>query len=120
LENFGGYDFAVENSEVRAQYRSVINTRIGLEYMVLRDVFLRGGYALLPQPFKSSIGNVSKPNQIVSAGVGWKVKNLNVDVAYRIANLNYDYYAFDPSQLENRTSFTSWMHHLLISLTATF
>ena len=120
LENFEGYNFAIENSEVQAQYRSVLNTRVGMEYMVLRDVFLRGGYAFLPQPFKSTIGNVTRVNQTVSAGVGWRVKNLNVDIAYRLANLNYDYYAFDPSQLENRTSFTSWMHHFLVSMTATF
>ena len=120
LDSFDGYNFTIENNEVRAQHRSVLNTRIGVEYMVLRDLFLRGGYAFLPQPFKSSIGNVTTANQTVSLGFGMKIKNFNLDFGYRALNLNYDYYAFDPSQIENRTQFTSWMHNVVFTFSKGF
>ena len=120
LEDFSGYDFSTENSEVNVQFRSIVNTRIGIEYMLLRDFFVRGGYAFLPQPFKKSIGNITTPNQTFALGVGWKIKNFNLDFGYRLLNLNYDYYGFDPSQLENRTTFKSWMHNVMFTFSSSF
>lgn len=120
LESFGGYDFAIENSEVQTQYRSILNTRIGFEYMILRDFFIRAGYALLPQPYKKSIGNVTTPNQTFAVGFGWKIKDVNLDFGYRALNLNYDYYGFDPSQIENRTQFKSWAHNIVFSFSTAF
>lgn len=120
LDSFDGYDFAIENSEVRTQFRSLINTRIGFEYMLLRDFFVRTGYAFLPQPYKKSIGNVTSPNQTFAIGFGWKIKNFHLDFGYRALNLNYDYYGFDPSQIENRTEFKSWVHNLMFTFSTAF
>ena len=120
LESFDGYSFDIENSEVQAQYRSIINTRIGFEYMIIRDFFVRAGYAFLPQAYKKSIGNVTTPNQTFAVGFGWKINNFYLDFGYRALNLNYDYYAFDPSQIENRTEFKSWMHNVMFTFSTTF
>jgi hypothetical protein len=120
METFDGYSFMIENNEVQTQHRSILNTRIGFEYMILRDFFIRGGYALLPQPYKKSVGNITIPNQTFAAGFGWKINNFNLDVGYRALNLNYDYYGFDPSQIENRTQFKSWMHNLIFTFSTAF
>lgn len=114
------YNFTFENNEVRFQYRSVINTRIGLEYMVARDVFLRAGYALLPQPFNTSIGNISQPNQTFAGGFGVKINKWNLDLGYRGLNVKSDYFAFDPSKEENRATFNTWFHSFVLSISSRF
>lgn len=115
-----GYDFEYENQEVRNQFRTVLNTRIGFEYMILKDFFVRAGYAFLPQPYKKSIGNLNKPNQTFAGGIGWKLKNVSLDLSYRLVQLNSDYYAFDPSKPENRTVFTSNLHNFVFTFNLKF
>src|SRR5690554_5744532 len=88
------YDFEYENNEVKAQYRTILNTRIGMEYMVLPDFFLRGGIAILPQPYKEEIGNISEPNMTYSAGLGWENQIISLDLSYRLLQIKSDYYAF--------------------------
>lgn len=109
------YTFDIENQEVQNQFRTVLNTRIGFEYMVLRDIFVRAGYAFLPQPYEREVGNSMQGNQTFSGGLGWENDWLRVDASYRLSQLNYDYYAFDPSKIENRTKFRSNLHNIVIS-----
>ncbi|PHR47627.1 MAG: hypothetical protein COA32_06640 [Fluviicola sp.] len=118
--NTQGYNFAAENEEVQNQFRTVLNTRIGFEYMILKDVFVRAGYALLPQPYKKQVGNLNMPNQTFAGGLGWKINNINLDLSYRQLRLNSEYYAFDPSKSENRTEFTSVLHNIVFTFNLTF
>jgi hypothetical protein len=118
--NTQGYDFELENQEVKNQFRTVLNTRVGIEYMILKDIFIRGGYALLPQPYQTSIGNLNKPNQTFSGGLGWKINNISLDLSYRQLRLNSEYYAFDPSKIENRTEFTSVLHNIVATFNLNF
>lgn len=110
-----GYDFKVENEEVENQYRTVLNTRIGVEYMIFNDFYLRGGIALLPQPYKKEIGNNNKMNMTYSGGIGWENRFFQIDVSYRILQLNEDYYAFDPSRIENKTQFKTHIHNIVVT-----
>jgi len=109
------YAFIAENDEVKHQFRTILNTRIGVEYMVFPDVFVRGGLAILPQPYKKEIGNVSAPNMTYSAGLGWENKVFSIDVSYRLLSLNSDYYAFDPSKIENRVNFKTNIHNVVVT-----
>ncbi len=109
------YSFSIENGEVINQFRTVINTRIGLEYMILRDFYLRAGYAFLPQPYKRDVGNTMRGNQTISGGLGWENEWLRLDASYRLSQLHYDYYSFDPSKIENLTSFKSNLHNFVLS-----
>lgn len=118
--NSQGYNFEIENQEVQNQFRTVLNTRIGFEYMILKDIFIRGGYALLPQPYRKTIGNLGKPNQTFAGGLGWKKNKINLDLSYRQVRLNSEYYAFDPSQIENRTEFNSVLHNIVLSFNLRF
>tara|TARA_B100000508_G_C11465742_1_gene282311 strand:- start:22064 stop:23551 length:1488 start_codon:yes stop_codon:yes gene_type:complete len=113
--SFNPYGFEIENAEVNNQFRTVLNTRIGFEYMILRDFFIRAGYAYLPQPYKPEVGNIMKGNQTFSGGIGWENDWFKIDASYRQTTLNYDYYAFDPSKIENRTRFQSTLHNIVIS-----
>jgi hypothetical protein len=114
------YDFEIENQEVQNQFRTVLNTRIGIEYMILKDIFLRAGYALLPQPYQKSVGNLNKPNQTFAGGLGWTINNISLDISYRQVQLNSEYYAFDPSKSENRTEFTSSLHNIVFTFNLKF
>lgn len=110
------YTFDIENQEVSNQYRTVLNTRIGLEYMLYRDFYVRAGYALLPQPFKRELAESLEATQTISTGIGWENDNIRLDLAYRLTNVNSQYYAFDPSKIENRTEFNSNFHNISISV----
>lgn len=117
---YGNYNFQFENEEVRNQYRAVFNLRIGAEYLLTKEIFLRGGFALLPQPFKKEIENKSEINKTFSAGIGWERNNFMVDLSYRAVNMNTDYFAFDPSQESNRTLFTTWSNIITVSTSFRF
>ena len=56
-----------------------------------------------------------KGNQTVSGGIGWENDWFRLDASYRLSQLNYDYYAFDPSKIENKTTFKSNVHNIVIS-----
>jgi hypothetical protein len=118
--NNQAYSFELENNEVQNQFRTVLNTRIGIEYMILKDIFVRAGYALLPQPYQKSVGNLNKPNQTFSGGLGWNKNNISLDLSYRRVQLNSEYYAFDPSKSENRTEFTSILHNIVFTFNLKF
>jgi len=109
------YTFDLENDEVSLQYRTILNTRIGVEYMILPDLFLRGGLAILPQPYKKSIGNVTLPNMTYSGGIGWENRRFFIDLSYRVLTLSSDYYAFDPSKMENRADFKTNVHNIVMT-----
>lgn len=115
-DGFGDtYGFEVENGEVKNQFRTVLNTRIGVEYMLVDDFFLRGGIAILPQPYKKSIGNVNIPNMTYSVGLGWENHIFQIDLSYRLLKMTEDYYAFDPSKIENRTNFKTNMNSIVLT-----
>lgn len=110
-----GYDFKIENEEISRQFRTILNTRIGVEHMLFNDFYIRGGLALLPQPYKKEIGNVNTMNMTYSVGVGWENRFFYVDASYRLLQLHSDYYAFDPSRIENKTEFKSNLHSIVIT-----
>lgn len=110
------YMFTAENEAVKADYHSIFNTRIGVEYMLFRNFFVRGGIAILQQPFKKSMQRVETPNMTYAGGIGWQNDFISINVSYRLLQLKYDYYAFDPSKIENRTQFETNVHNIVLSL----
>ncbi|MGM0478735.1 MAG: OmpP1/FadL family transporter [Bacteroidota bacterium] len=111
----GAYNFSVENQEVDNQFRTVLNTRIGLEYMIIPDFYIRGGYALLPQPYEPDVGHTMRPNQTYAMGLGWENEHIRLDLSYRNVQRDYDFYAFDPSKSENKTTYSSVTHNVVVS-----
>lgn len=104
------YQFDIENEAMNTKFRSLFNTRIGIEYMVISNLYLRGGIAILPQPYQKDMGRINTPNITYALGVGWENRFLSINISYRLLHRHYDYYAFDPSKIENRTRFNSKIH----------
>jgi hypothetical protein len=114
------YNFDFENNEVREQFRPVLNLRVGGEFLITKEIFIRGGFGLLPQPFKRDIDNFSGINKTFALGLGYEKGRLNLDISLRTFNFNEDYYAFDPSQLDNLTTFSTWSNTVAFSLAYRF
>src|SRR5690554_7706989 len=88
------YTFEYENNEVEAQFRTILNTRIGMEYMIFPDFFLRGGIAILPQPYKKEIGNINTPNMTYSGGIGWESKRDRKSTRLNSSHVRISYAVF--------------------------
>jgi hypothetical protein len=70
-----------DNSIVRTNYKSAMNYRVGAE-LKFTNVSLRAGYALNGSPYKSdSSGEFD--TQMFSGGIGYRVKNYYIDLAYQ-------------------------------------
>jgi len=114
------YNFEFENNEVQEQFRSVLNLRVGGEILISKEIFIRGGFAMLPQPFKRDVETFSGMNKTFAVGLGYEKDRLNLDLSFRSYNFNEDYYAFDPSQIENLTTFRTWSNSVTVSLAYRF
>ncbi len=75
-----GISFDAENDDIQSLYQSVFNIRTGAEYR-LNAFRFRGGYALMPEPFKTTQNGVSTSIQKITGGVGYREKNFYVDMA---------------------------------------
>lgn len=75
-----GVSFDSDNQEIQSLYQSVYNVRAGAEYR-LNAFRLRAGYALMPEPFKSTQNGISASIQKITGGVGYRKKNFYVDMA---------------------------------------
>ena len=113
---YGNYEFEFENEQVELQFRPVLNLRVGMEYLMTKTLFLRGGYAFLPQPFSNNVNIASSANQTFAIGFGYEKNNLSIDFGYRAFKFNSDYYAFNPSDESNKVLFESWSNNITVSL----
>ena len=75
-----GVSFDPDNQDIQSLYQPVFNLRAGAEYRW--DPFrLRAGYALLPEPFKSTQNGVATSIQRITGGIGYREKNFYIDMA---------------------------------------
>ncbi len=109
--SYEGGDFSANNDEIKSLYKSTFNIRIGGEYR-LNNYRIRGGYSLMPDPFKSSQNGVNRSIASFSAGGGYRTAKFYVDLAviyatgensYRPYQLNYP---LDPLVTYTRKSTT--------------
>lgn len=93
------YDYEAENLDVKSNLRSVLNLRLGGEYVVFGRIYLRGGVALYPSSYKQDFSK-SSPAKMYSTGIGIKWKKSTVDVAFTLDTRKYNYYAFADSETQ--------------------
>jgi hypothetical protein len=74
------------NSDMKTAFKNVVNLRFGAE-MWMKNLALRVGYVRNPSPDK----DYDLSRQTYSAGLGWKFKQCNIDLAY-IHTKTTDYY----------------------------
>jgi len=77
-----GSAFTDANDAINSTYQNVNNIKLGGEVR-LNDIFLRGGYAFYPSPFKKGYLNENANRSIISGGIGYRSNNFFVDAAYQ-------------------------------------
>lgn len=77
------------NTDIDKQYKSVLQTRIGIE-IPLRKFRIRGGFAFL----NSAYENDSSINNSISAGLGYRGKSVFIDLSARFNNYQEAYVPF--------------------------
>ncbi|PKP47991.1 MAG: hypothetical protein CVT95_04970 [Bacteroidetes bacterium HGW-Bacteroidetes-12] len=76
----GGADFSLENNNIKTNFQTTHNIRVGTEWRL--DPFrFRAGYRYMGDPIKSSF-NVDNSANIYSVGIGIKQEGYYFDVAY--------------------------------------
>ncbi|WP_276346718.1 hypothetical protein [Daejeonella sp. JGW-45] len=96
--NQGGDVINNNNRAVRDNFKSAVNYRVGAEYK-LDKLMLRAGYGVQGNPYK----NLTSPDLNVSTfsgGLGYRVNNYYIDLAYQNAGNNSD---SRPYTLDNGT-----------------
>jgi len=96
-----GYNYSDKNDVIRQSLKSTSNFRLGGEYR-LNKFYLRSGYGYYGKPFKSGEDNASLDYRTLSAGLGFREKNLSIDfgyVNYKSVQLNY-LYPLDSSSIQ--------------------
>lgn len=88
------YNFETENAEAKARLTGALNYRIGLEYNIQQKFFIRAGFALYGNAYKKSESVDPKPDLSYSGGIGYKIGNFSVDLAYVNRQLQRTYYPF--------------------------
>jgi len=100
------YDPATDNNDIKRNYQSVVNARLGAEARLTSAFFLRGGYGVYGSPSKINATN----RQTVSGGLGYRFANYYVDATYtHVSNTTtitpYDIAEYSPAaDIKNRNS----------------
>lgn len=103
----GGYDFnkIQQIKDLKEFYQSAFNFRVGGEYKLSEELLLRGGYNFQGSPYKDYNSN----RQMVTAGLGYRVNNVYVDMAYQNQLYKYHYQPYqsyvnptESAKIENR------------------
>jgi len=85
------YKYFDENEEIRMNYASTGNIRIGGELM-LSPFSIRGGYALYGSPYKSNLNDGKK--SFATFGLGVRENGYFFDIAYIYSFSKEDYYLY--------------------------
>jgi hypothetical protein len=85
-----GVSFDFDNSQIQKLYKTTMNYRFGAEYR-LKMLRFRGGFNLMPDPYKSVQNGVDNTLQSVSFGAGYKTAKFYIDVAAVLSQSNFSY-----------------------------
>lgn len=98
-DGYSGNPVIVENNKaVKNNYQSAINYRIGAEYKI-NSIALRAGYGVNGSPYKNDSDGYFDV-QTYTAGLGYRVKNYFIDLAYQNLSVNN---TLNPYVLSNGT-----------------
>lgn len=111
--DLAGYSFNEENQAIKNSFRSASNLRIGAEWRI-KPIYLRAGYALYGQPYKSGIVLTEPQRTLITGGIGYRNRIFYVDLAYMNMQWKEDYYMYNPA-LTNAATFHSTIHSFILS-----
>ncbi len=77
------------NNQINSLFQSAMNIKLGSEFVIAQKYRIRGGYALLGNPYTNNDGLFDSSQ--MSLGAGWRNDDIFFDIAYtkRWANQNY-------------------------------
>lgn len=73
-----------QNNQIKEVFRGTHNIRLGAEFRPTEIITVRAGYGLFQSPYKSGYINHDDKHQTFSAGLGFKMNNMFVDLAYML------------------------------------
>ena len=113
------------NQHTKQTLKGVHTLRAGVEYRPVSALALRLGYNYITSAYKNQVGfdqyNINSAamdyatstsymrwgdTNILTLGVGYRLKGFYVDLAYKVRNQSADFHAFDTSFAQGETSFT--------------
>lgn len=102
-DDYGYYDYDIENADIEAYLRPTHNFRAGAEYRFNSIASLRAGYSFRDSPYHES-HKANNRLQTVSAGVGLNFGSFYCDAAYSYKHAKNEtiFYSYiDPNYEEN-------------------
>jgi hypothetical protein len=78
LTSNDAYDNADDNSNIKNIYKSAVKARLGAEIRVNSTVFLRGGYGIQGNTFKTGGADIKS----ATGGLGFRFQSYYIDLAY--------------------------------------
>lgn len=96
-----GYNFGSENAVIDANFKGVLNVKLGGEVRIIKQFYLRGGYAISQTPYVSGITKTDASIKTISAGIGYRNKGFSVDIGFNYVEFGEDYYPYDPVLYNN-------------------
>lgn len=109
-------EYSDQNKEADDLLRPVLNLRVGGELVFQGQYFVRAGYAYYPQPYKENFAAGTTGSSTYSIGAGIKLNRSSIDLAYKIQDRKYNYYAFN----ESRTQISSVTQGLVLCYSLSF
>lgn len=114
------YNFEDVNEAMSTTYAPVVNFRLGGEVKIVEDVFARAGYGLYPTPLRARASMFDNPRHFYSGGFGFKIDEFIIDLAYSYTQYSSEYYAFDPSKIENLVTTNTQSHSVVLTVSGRF
>lgn len=96
--SYDPYDFKIENEDAKRRLTGALNYRLGAEYNIQQKLFLRAGFSFYGNAYKKAENVDSKPDISYSGGLGYKIQNISIDLAYVNRSINRTYYPFAGSK----------------------
>lgn len=82
-----------QTAEIKDSYQGAINFRVGGEYVFSPQLLARAGYNYKGSPYK----DYESTKQTVSAGLGYRINNVYVDLAYQNQLYKQEYVPYQSS-----------------------
>ena len=80
----------IMNDQIRDTYTGAVNFRIGGEYVIAPAVLFRAGYGHTGSPYN----DFESTTQRVSAGIGYRINNTYIDLAYQNLTQKYGWQTY--------------------------
>jgi len=96
-EAYDSYDFEAENAVAKQRLTSAVNYRLGAEYAINQEYFIRAGFQYYANAFKKEFDVDSKPDIAISGGLGYRKGKFGIDMSYVNRNVTRTYFAMTNS-----------------------